>query len=374
MPYNDNRAGKSGGRGLVACAVAGVSLVGLSSLAQAQQTLNIVSWGGAYSMSQQKAYHEPWMAQTDDEIVNIDRSGNALAGLRAQSQAGNVTWDLVDMLPADAMIACAEGLIEPLDHDELLADAPDGTPPSEDFVDGALGECFVASIVYSNIVAYNSEMFPDDAQPGTIHDVFDLENYPGKRALIRKPINNLEWARVADGVAPEDVYDVLETEEGIQRAFAKLDTIKDHVIWWEEGAQPPQLLADREVAFASAYNGRIFNAMVTEDQPFEIIWDAQVFELDGWVVPTGKLDKVRDYLYFATDTQRLADQAQYISYGPARVSSSPMVSTHAETGIEMEEHMPTYEPNFATAIPKDDEFWADYNDELTQRFDAWLAQ
>ncbi|WP_163577530.1 extracellular solute-binding protein [Halomonas faecis] len=356
-----------------AVAVAGMSVMGLSTAAQAE-TLNIVSWGGAYSMSQHEAYDKPWMEKTGDEIVNIDRSGNALAGLRAQSQAGNVTWDLVDMLPADAMIACAEGLIEPLDHDELLADAPDGTPPSEDFVDGALGECFVASIVYSNIVAFNTEMFPEDNQPSSIEDVFDLENYPGKRTLMRKPINNLEWALVADGVAPEDVYDVLETEEGIQRAFAKLDTIKDEVIWWEEGAQPPQLLADEEVAFGSAYNGRIFNAMVTEDQPFEIIWDAQVFELDGWVVPTGKLDKVKDYLYFATDTQRLADQAKYISYGPARKSSAEFVSTHAETGIEMEPHMPTYGPNFATAIPKDDEFWADYNDELTQRFDAWLAQ
>lgn len=357
-----------------AATVAGLSALALAVTAHAE-TLNIVSWGGAYTMSQQKAYHEPWMEQTGDEIVNIDQSGNALAGLRSQSQAGNVTWDIVDMLPADAMIACDEGLIEPLDHDALLADAPDGTPPSEDFVDNALGECFVASIVYSNIVAYNSEMFPEDAQPSKIADVFDLENYPGKRALMRKPINNLEWALVADGVAPEEVYDVLETEEGIQRAFDKLDTIKDQVIWWEEGAQPPQLLADKEVAFASAYNGRIFDAMISEDQPFEIIWDAQVFELDGWAVPTGKMtDKVEEYLHFATDTQRLADQAQYISYGPARKSSSDLVSTHAETGIDMTPHMPTFPPNFATAIPKDDPFWADYNDELTQRFDAWLAQ
>nr|WP_298374383.1 extracellular solute-binding protein [uncultured Halomonas sp.] len=355
-------------------AAMGLSTLAIAVAAQAEQTLNIVSWGGAYSMSQQKAYNEPWMEKSGDKIVNIDRSGNALAGLRAQNQAGNVTWDLVDMLPADALIACAEGLIEPLDHDQLLAKAPDGTPPTEDFIDDSLTECFVPSIVYSNVVAFNTEMFPKDKQPSTIADVFDLENYPGKRTLLRKPINNLEWALVADGVAPEEVYDVLETEEGVQRAFAKLDTIKDQVIWWEEGAQPPQLLADEEVAFGSAYNGRIFNAMVTEDQPFEIIWDAQVFELDGWVVPTGKLDKVKDYLYFATDTQRLADQAKYISYGPARKSSSDMVSTHAESGIEMKPHMPTYPANFETAIPKDDEFWADNNDELTQRFNAWLSQ
>ena len=186
--------------------------------------------------------------------------------------------------------------------------------------------------------------------------------------------NVLEMALVADGVSPDDVYKVLGTPEGVDRAFAKMDTIKDQVIWWEEGAQPPQLLADKEVAFASAYNGRIFNAAVMEKQPFEIIWDAQVFELDGWVVPKGKLDKVKDYLRFATDTQRLADQAKYISYGPARNSSAALVSTHAEAGIEMKPHMPTYGPNFKTAIKKDDLFWADYRDELFNRFNAWLAK
>ncbi|MBZ9560224.1 MULTISPECIES: extracellular solute-binding protein [unclassified Modicisalibacter] len=358
-------------KGTLAGAV-GVSALVAAVAAQAQ-TLNIVSWGGAYSESQQKAYHEPWMKKTGDEIVNIDRSSNALAGLRAQSQAGNVTWDLVDMLPADAMIACDEGLAETIDADALLTDAPDGTPPSKDFIAGSLGECFVPQIVYSNVVAFNTEMFPADHQPSTIADVFDLDKYPGKRALMRKPINNLEWALVADGVDPKDVYDVLSTDEGVARAFEKLDTIKDQVIWWEEGAQPPQLLADQEVAFGSGYNGRFFNAAVAEGQPFKIIWDAQVFELDGWVVPTGKLDKVKDYLKFATDTQRLADQAKYISYGPARKSSSAMVTTHAATGIPMKTHMPTFPPNFKTAIPKDNTFWADHNDELTQRFNAWLA-
>jgi len=351
--------------------IAGLSLA--AAVAQAD-TLNIVSWGGAYTESQQKAYHEPWMEMTGDEIVNIDRSANGLAGLRAQAQAGNITWDLVDMLPANAMIACDEGLIEPIDHDALLKAAPDGTMPSDDFIDGSLTECFVPQIVYSNVIGYNSEAFPEDNQPFLMEDVFDVENFPGKRALQKAPINNLEWALVADGVPVEDVYDVLETEEGVQRAFAKLDTIKEHVIWWEEGAQPPQLLADGEVAFASAYNGRLFNAAVNEGQPFEIIWDNQVFELDGWVVPVGKMDKVEDYLAFATDTQRLADQAKYISYGPARESSAARVSTHAETGVDMKPHMPTYGPNFATAIQKNDAFWADYGDELSQRFNAWLAR
>ncbi|MDX5377056.1 MAG: ABC transporter substrate-binding protein, partial [Halomonas sp.] len=91
MKDDSKQAGKPALK-LMVCAVAGASAMGLASVAQAQQTLNIVSWGGAYTESQQKAYHEPWMEQTGDEIINLDRSGNALAGLRAQTQAGNVTW------------------------------------------------------------------------------------------------------------------------------------------------------------------------------------------------------------------------------------------------------------------------------------------
>src|SRR5690606_32799120 len=63
----------------------------------APTSLTVVSWGGAYTESQVRAYHNPYMAANPHiQIINDDGSANALAGLRAQSQAGNVTWDLVD--------------------------------------------------------------------------------------------------------------------------------------------------------------------------------------------------------------------------------------------------------------------------------------
>ncbi len=254
--------------------------------AQAQDpvTLTVVSWGGAYTESQVRAYHEPYMELNPHvTIVNDDGSANALAGLRAQSQAGNVTWDLVDMLPSDAQLACDEGILIQIDHDAMLEPAPDGTPASEDFYDGSLGECYVSSIVYSTVLTYNREMFPEDKQPSTLNDLFDVENYPGRRALQDRPGTNLEWALYADGVDPDEIYDVLTTPEGQDRAFAKLDTIKDHLLFWTEGAQAPQLLADQEVSFTTGYNGRIFNAAQVEGQPFEIIWDGQIVEWDGWV-------------------------------------------------------------------------------------------
>jgi len=41
---------------------------------------------------------------------------------------------------------------------------------------------------------------------------------------------------IADGVEPKDVYKVLGTPAGVDRAFKKLDTIKKNIVWWESGA------------------------------------------------------------------------------------------------------------------------------------------
>jgi len=354
-----------------------VSVLALSAAAQDPVSLTVVSWGGAYTASQQRAYHEPFMeANPHVTIINDDGSANALASLRAQSQAGNVTWDLVDMLPSDAQLACDEGIILQIDHDAMLAPAPDGTPASEDFLPGSLGECFIPQIVYSTVLTYRPAAFGDDAQPSSIADLFDVENFPGRRALQDRPGTNLEWALYADGVDPEEIYEVLATPEGVDRAFAKLDTIKDHIIFWTEGAQAPQLLADGEVAFATGYNGRMFDAIEVEGMDAAIIWDGQVVEWDGWVVPADGPNEelVMEYLYYATDTQRLADQAKFISYGPARASSAELVGQHADLGIDMAPHMPTNPDNYFAPIVLDNDFWVDYGDELRERFANWMLQ
>lgn len=357
-------------RTLIATAVS-VGVVGTASA----KDLVVVSWGGAYTSSQQNAYHEPYMAANPDiKIINDDSANGAVAKLRAMAEANNTTWDLVDMVAADAMLACDEGLVDEIDHDVALAAAPDGTSASEDFGDLIVSPCFIPQIVYSTTFGYRTDLVKE--APTSIADVFDLDKIPGKRSLEKKAINNLEWALLADGVAADEVYDLLDTDEGIARAFAKLDTIKDQVIWWEKGAQTPQLLADGEVVMGSTYNGRLFSVIEEEKQPIAMMWDWQVFDIDGWVVPAGAPNKaeVMDYLMFATDTQRLADQAKFISYGPARASSAPLVGKHATLGIDMAPHMPTDPDNAKNTLLYNFEFWADNVDDLNERFTAWLNQ
>lgn len=344
------------------------------------QDMTIVSWGGAYSASQNNAYHKPYMEKNPGiNIINDESSAEAVAKLRAMNEAGNITWDLVDVVASDAIRLCDEGLALEIDHDKVLAAAPDGTPASEDFGDLIVSGCFIPQIVYSTTFGYRTDVDEWGGKtPDDICDVFDLETFPGKRSLEKRPINNMEWALLCDGVAKADVYDVLETEEGQAQAFAKLDSIKDSVVWWSAGAETPQLLADKEVVIGSTYNGRLFALIEEQKQPVAMLWDAQVFDLDGWIVPAGlseeRQQRVMDYLNFATDTQRLADQAKYISYGPARQSSAPLVGKHAELGIDMAPHMPTDPANAKNTFLYNYEWWADYRDDLDAKFQAWLAQ
>lgn len=347
--------------------------------AEAATDLVVVSWGGAYSASQQKAYHEPYMAANPGiKILNDDSAAEGPSKLRAMTEAGNVTWDLLDMVAADAIVACDEGLVLEIDPDQDLAAAPDGTPASDDFFEGMLSpggsNCFIPQIVYSTTFGYRTDVFGENG-PQTIADIFDLEKFPGQRSLERRPIGNMEWALIADGVAPDQVYDVLSTPEGLDRAFAKLDTIRDSVVWWTQGAQPAQLLADGEVVIASAYNGRLFSVIEEEKQPVAMMWDWQIFDIDGWVIPAGgkNIEEVKKFLKYATDTQRLADQAKYISYGPTRHSSASLVGKHAELGIDMAPHMPTNPDNAKNTLLFNYEWWADHRSELDERFQAWLA-
>ncbi|MDM7255852.1 MAG: ABC transporter substrate-binding protein [Paracoccus sp. (in: a-proteobacteria)] len=347
------------------------ALTGLGLAAQAQE-VNVVSWGGAYERSQVEAYNKPFTEKTGIK-VNMIASDNPATPLKAQAEAGNVTADVFDIEVSDAIRLCDEGALVEIDPASLPA-APDGTPAADDFLPGALRDCAVANIAWGTVIAYDTTKFPENP-PTTAADFFDLEKYPGKRGLPKNPKRTLYLALVADGVAPEEFYDVLGTPEGVDRAFAKLDTIKGDVVWWEAGAQPIQLLADGEVVMTNAYNGRVFDAIISEGRSFETIWDGQYLDFDMFAIAKNSPnpEAAMEYLKFATDTQRLADQAKYIAYGPARKSSAALVSLYQDGKTEMAPYMPTNPEHTKTAVIDNPEFWADHDTELTERFNSWLA-
>ena len=166
-----------------------VSALVVASVATAG-SITVVSWGGAYTKSQVEAYHKPWAKKTGNTVVSEDYSGG-LAEVKAQVESGNVTWDVVDVELSDALQGCDEGILEVIDPSTLPA-APDGTPATDDFMDGALQECAVGNIVWSTIYAYDKTKI--DTAPTTMADFFNVEKFPGKRGMRKLGKAMLEMA------------------------------------------------------------------------------------------------------------------------------------------------------------------------------------
>lgn len=348
------------------------ALAGLALPAAAQE-VTVMGWGGAYTASQIEAYHKPFTAKTQIKVTSVD-ADNPATPIKAQVEAKNVTIDVASVEIADAVRLCDEGLVEVIDATTLPA-APDGTPAVNDFIEGTLSECMIPTDVFSTVVAYDASKFPNGG-PKTIADFFDTAKFPGKRGVKKGAKVVLEMALMADGVPAAEVYEILATPEGVDRAFAKLNGIKKDAVFWEAGAQPPQLLADGEVTMTIAWNGRIFNAAMADGKPFEIMWDGQVFEWEGWVIPKGapNMEAALEFVKFSTSTEPLAAAANWISYGPPRKSSAPLVGTFKNEGkVPMSPHLPTSPENLTNALASSLEFWADRDTELNERFNAWLA-
>ena len=176
---------------------------------------------------------------------------------------------------------------------------------TSDFIPGSISDCAVASMVWSTVYAYDASKLK--TAPSTVNDFFDLQKFPGKRGLRKSPKVSMEWALIADGVDPKDVYKVLGTPAGVDRAFKKLDTIKKNIVWWESGAQAPQLLADGAVVMVQAYNGRIDDAAKKDNKPFKAVWDAQVYDFEWWAHSDG-----REARRYGREVHRVAGAAEGI--------------------------------------------------------------
>ncbi|MDZ7748505.1 MAG: extracellular solute-binding protein [Halofilum sp. (in: g-proteobacteria)] len=335
--------------------------------------LRIATWGGSYEASQRNAYFVPFTEKTGVPIYTAAYSGGVEA-LRRRVQADTGSWDLADMTMADHQRACRLGYLQRFDH-RVLAPAPDGTPARRDFLEGSLTRCGVAHNVFSMVVAYDKRAFPG-VRPHRIGDLFRPEQFPGVRALRKRPDALLEWALVSYGVPPADVYTLLSTERGMRLAFERLDRIRDDIAWWRDPEAAIELLDEERVTFASGYNGRFFNAQVVNGRPFEIIWDAQLYQLEVWGILANapRPEVARDFVRFATRTESLERQTRYIAYGPTRTSAIRRVGEHVTTGVGMAIHMPTHPSHMDRAIEKDVAWYSSTRETLSERFDAWLAR
>lgn len=329
------------------------------------QTLNVVSWDGAYVKSQMLGFIRPFEEATGHR-VNVIQYAGGIDEIRQQVRAWNVSWDVVDLELFDAIRACEEGLLEEIDLADM-APAPDGTPAVEDFLSRGDTRCGVGNVVGSTAVGYRTDRF--ETPPTRIGDFFDLKRFPGRRGLRKTPKGNLEWALIADGVPREEVYEVLATERGLERAFEVLDRVKPHTDWWRTGQEAVRLLEADQVAMTSVYTGRVAAAR-ERGQPLAILWDHQLWYYDVWGIPRNgrNSELAREFVRFATSSESLAGQARYIPYGPVRHSAMEQLEP------ALRDRLPTSEKHLATAIPLNARWWSQHLDRIAPIFARWLER
>ncbi|PYB72406.1 ABC transporter substrate-binding protein [Rhizobium wuzhouense] len=308
------------------------------------------SWGGTTQDAQKTNWADPFTEQTQ---INVVQDGPTDYGkIKAMVEAGNVTWDVVDVEGDYAVQAGAAGLLEKLDFsiiDKKMLDPRFVTDYS------------VGSFYYSFVIGCNKDAV--EACPKTWADVFDTAKFPGKRAFYKWSAPGvIEAALLADGVAADKLYPL-----DLDRAFKKLDTIKADIVWWDSGAQSQQLLASAEAPFGSFWNGRL-TALAQTGVNVETSWTNNITAADALVVPKGTKNKdaAMKFIAHATTDMAQARFAMETGYAPTNLDSNLLMDA------EIRKTLPDMQAE--TQVNADMTYWAEHRDEIGTRWYAWQAQ
>lgn len=314
----------------------------------ASTTLTVVSYGGGYQEAQDKAMFTPFTQANSDIAIQQDSPSSA-AKLKAMVEAGQVTWDIIDIDDSFGFDSDAQWL-EPIDYTII---------DRSQFIDGYAQNYRIGSDIEATVMAYRKDKFKD-AAPSTFADFFDTKKFPGKRTVWKyAPGGIFETALLADGVPADKLYPI-----DVKRALKKLDTIKDDLIWWDTGAQSLQLLTSGEASIGLLWVGRAVTAGQTA--PIGIAWGQWTTQNGWWVVPKGTKNKkaAMEAIKSFTSPESQARFTEYQPYGPTNK-------------LALDKVAPTYKGNLPTdhldtKVEVDAKWWNDNLPTVDPAFQEWL--
>ncbi|MEO0819816.1 MAG: ABC transporter substrate-binding protein [Pseudomonadota bacterium] len=339
--------------------VAAMALVATSALA-ADKTVTIASWGGSYQEAQSKALFEP--AAADTGIVVKQETYGGMSDVRLQVQTGAVTLDIVASGSGSAARAAAEGLLEKLDYGKIDV---------SEFYPTLYTDYCVGGDVFSTVYAWNTETIGEDG-PQSWADFWDVEKFPGTRAYRGKVSGALEPALLADGVPPDQVYEVLGSEEGIERALDKIRELKPHIaVFWTSGAQHAQLMKDGEVDMTTGWNGRFDNA-AKDGAKVAYSFNEALLDYDCFAIPKGAPNKETAMEFLATISQAKyqANLPLHITYGPTN-KAAYAISTVDEATLKA---LPSYPANAEKQLPVNLEWYAEWETVAAEMYQEMLTE
>lgn len=346
------------------------------------QTLTVANFGGANAKAQQAAFYTPFEAiHKNAKVRAVEYSGD-LAQVASMHKGGKPEWDVVEVESADLAKGCAAGYFERVDRTSIAH--------ASMLLPGTVQECGLGAFVWSTVMAYDGQRLAKEA-PKSWADFWDTKRFPGKRGLRKGVRYNLEIALLADGVHRRDVYAVLATSAGVQRALQKLEQLKPHIVWWESGAQAPQNLLDGTVVMTTAFNGRIAAANSPASERLVIVWSDAIYEMDYWAILRGSPQKAlaQDFVRFATTEPAQLAFSRAIPYGPTHMEAilryeenRPMSARAPEAGGNAHAHvidlsmlpsnLPSAPANLRRSLAFEAKFWIQHGPALETQFQQRL--
>ena len=320
-----------------------------------------MSYGGSLQDAVREAFTAPFGASQKIHVADTTYDGE-LATIAAEVKAGAPRWDVVNVGAAQLLPGCRDGYYETITP-AGIADRAAMIPAAVD-----LSPCGVGMLTGAVVLTYDTARLPNG--PTSWADFWDVAKYPGQRGMKFDPEWVLEVALLADGVAPGDVDTVLNTQAGIDRAFAKLDALKPSIKWWRLGGESVKDLDSGAVVMSAAYNGRIVAANHEEHNRYTMAWDAgSVYFMDYFVVLKGSPNSkaAMDFIGYATGADAQRAMPRYVGYGPANLAA------YKGMDAALMDELPT-EARLRRAVATDDQFWLDHRDALVARFNAWAAK
>ena len=312
-------------------------------------TVVFTSWGGAYQDAEKVSYCEPFEKATGAKVVQ-DGPMN-VAKFRAMASSGTPDWDVVDITGGFLEVAAKDGLLEKIDSKLVTLSRIDPR-----FVH----DYGVGCIVWSYNLGYSTTAFAN-GPPRTWADLFDLKRFPGKRTILDQPVASLEVALLADGVALDKLYPL-----DVERAFKKLNEIKNQVVFWTTNSQSQQLFVDREVVAGIILNGRVYDA-AQKGAKIALSWEQNIQAVDYLVVPKGSKNRVAAMRLI--DTMTVADNqakvANMIAYSPTNIEAYKTIDP------KLEPWLCTTPENTRKGFVMSQLYWRDHLKELTERWTAW---
>lgn len=305
-------------------------------------------YGGPTRDAFTSVYFENFTKDTGIDVIGTTMSG---AQLNKMLQGGKGDYDTLMVGPEQAVR-----------YRDNLLELPASVPRS-DLVSDALRPYAIGTFFLGYAQGYLDKSFPDGG-PKTWADFWNVEKFPGKRAVPGNFFDfMLEAALIADGVAPQNLYPL-----DFDRAFAKLNELKPHMVFYTEYPQIQQLLSSGTASIAFGPSGS-FAHLAKEGQAVTVSWDQAFVEPNYWVATkqANNPDQVFKLAAYLADPEKQAKFAEITSYGPGDSKAFGFMDK------QLADSLPN-SPSHTDYFESNPEGRAEMYDQADLRYAEWLSK